>query len=332
MMGWFVVFLVLTFVISAVIIIVVALKRPVYHEKVSDLKGFEVLDCSFQPFSDAPTFRNHFTRSNSLVSIKKTLHGQVERIDSENWCGYVVSDDLTQPSKNSVTTVAASWTIPRLILQEPLDTSQYCSIWVGLDGYEGDAGITKSMALRPVQQIGTHSDWDASTQQIVHYAWFQVQGQPPKIIVGFPLQSGDSVSAEVVAKPNKKNVLVPLKASNVLQFQMTIRNNTSGVAALVPLSMSLSPHAGCLSAQFIIEAPSETSSVKQKVLPLADFGSVTFHDCVCTINGTLGPIQAKDRKHAPIFLIKNNNFQQYNLVSPSPLTPNKKSFTIHTHS
>lgn len=333
MVGWFVAFLVLIFVISSVTLIVVALKRPMYHERVSDLKGFEILDCTYQPFSQSPTYLKHFTRSNAAISLKKNLKGEVESVDSQNWCGYVVGDSLTQPAQNSVTSASATWNIPRLQIQSNNEnTHQCCAIWVGLDGYDGDG--SGDLALRPVQQIGTHSDWDASTQQVVHYAWFQVFGDEPKIIVGFPVMEGDSISAEVLAKPDKKkNLLIPDKAAMVTQFQMIIRNNTRGVAAVVPLNMSTSSaNIGCRTAQFIVETPTELVNGKPHVLPLADFGAITFQDCAATIYGVLAPIQntknTDKRKHAPIKLHTLFNSLKTPRATPSPLTPNKKSFTV----
>jgi hypothetical protein len=322
LMRWMIIFMILLTAVAAATIIVVALVRPKRHDHASKVSGYTLIDCSYQPLSDAPTYRMHITKTHEPHAIESTVHGHIKSIQSKNWAGYVVARDLKRPAKDSVSSVSANWTVPRIWPPPPTprsgyagnnnNTTRYSATWVGIDGF--------SRTSKSVQQIGTESDWDPLSGQQINYAWFEIYEQRPMMIVNFPVSVGDSISAAV-----KRATKASARKNG--QFELTIRNNTRGVAVVVPSQFTRSPHAECSTAQFIVEAPFD-----KQILPLADFGAQSFHECICTIDQLLNTINGPDRQFAPIHMVNptNQKILQQTIAQTSPLAPDGKSFTITT--
>lgn len=310
LMRWMVIFMIILTVVSAATIITVALARPKRHDHASKVSGYSMIDCSYQPLSEAPTYRMHVTKTHELHASETSVHGRIKYIQSKNWAGYIIAKDLKNPVKDSVTSVSATWTVPRIWPQKPTSTSRYSATWVGIDGF--------LKSSKSVQQIGTESDWDGINGQQINYAWFKVDDQTPMMVVNFPVSVGDSISA-AVKRPTGA------KAKKRGQFEMTIRNNTKGVAVVIPSQFTRSPLAQCSTAQIIVEAPFE-----KRTLPLADFGAQTFHECICTVVEQLNGIEASDRQFAPIHMINPSDtpILQQIIAQTSTLAPDGKTFTI----
>jgi len=219
-------------------------------------------------------------------------HVHVKESASLNWAGYAVVTSLSSPANNAVTSVSGTWQVPTISRSSG---TTYSSLWVGMDGYSSST----------VEQIGTEHNWANGKQQ--NYVWFEMYPQYPYEIVGFPLSVGDSISASVVYKGN-----------NV--FQMTIVNNTRNVAFVVPTSYTTSALAKRSSAEWIAEAPYSSS-----VLPLADFHTITFSNCMATINGINGAINNPVWKFDPLTMITNNGAVKALI---STLTSNGKGFSV----
>src|SRR5207253_2086876 len=92
-------------------------------------------------------------------------------------------------------------------------STSYSSIWVGLDGY----------ANATVEQIGTEQDWTKRGQR--NYAWFEMYPSGAYLISGFPVNPGDSISAQVQYEGNGV-------------FQLTINNTTHRAAQISPCNGS----------------------------------------------------------------------------------------------
>jgi hypothetical protein len=186
---------------------------------------------------------------------------------SLNWSGYAAT------SPTPFTDVKGSWTQPTATCSGggagPVHghghgggggnggggKSSYSSFWVGLDGYSSNT----------VEQTGTDADCNGSTP--VYYGWYEFY---PAFPVNFPnpVQPGDSMSAEVSVSGG--TVTITLSDATQHWAQQASQAN-SGYA----LS----------SAEWIAEAPSSG-----KVLPLANFGTVTFTNASATGGGTTGSI------------------------------------------
>jgi hypothetical protein len=190
---------------------------------------------------------------------------------SVNWSGYAAT------SPTPFTDVKGSWTQPAANCSSTTgppthgpgnrkgnghgnggggkSSSSYASFWVGLDGYSSNT----------VEQTGTDADCSGSTP--VYYGWYEFY---PAFPVNFsdPVAAGDAMSAEVAVSGSTVTI--------------TLHDATRGWtehASQASNGYALS------SAEWIAEAPSSG-----KVLPLANFGTVTFTGASATGGGTAGSI------------------------------------------
>jgi Peptidase A4 family len=146
------------------------------------------------------------------------------------------------------TSVSASWTQPVAVC----GTGQTAaSFWVGIDG---DGSQT-------VEQIGAYSNC-TSANVPQYYAWFEMYPNPA-YKTSYPVQPGDAMSASV-------------SADKVGRFTLSITDSTQHWTAS---STQRSTTAAYVSAEVIAEAPSNSSGI----VPLTNFGSVTFSGA--TANG-----------------------------------------------
>src|SRR5262249_48351858 len=104
-----------------------------------------------------------------------------------------------------------------------------------------------------------------------YYVWFEMYPHRGYLITGFPIEPGDTFSASVSYAGGEL-------------FVLSITNLTKGVAYTVPPKYT-KMKASRESAEWIVEAPSGGG-----VLPLANFGTVSFSGCSATVNGVSGAI------------------------------------------
>src|SRR5881296_2504678 len=168
---------------------------------------------------------------------------------STNWSGYAV----TGPS-GSVSDAKGSWTVPAIQGSCP-STNQYSSFWVGIDGFSSGT----------VEQTGTDSDCQNGAP--TYYAWYEFYPHPAFLINGLTITPGDHITAEA--------------SFNGRSFTVTITDTTTSKS----FSTSAKVHsAQRSSAEWIAEAPSSSGGI----LPLADFGTVSFSACTAMVSGTSG--------------------------------------------
>jgi hypothetical protein len=146
------------------------------------------------------------------------------------------------------TSVSASWTEPTATCSG----TAYSSFWVGLDG---DTSNT-------VEQTGTDADCSGSTPQ--YYAWYEMYPKFPVNLRG-TVRPGDHLSASVTTDGSGR-------------FTLTITDSTQGWTNTTNARLK---SAKLASAEVIAEAPSSS----QGVLPLANFGTVSFSSAKA--NGSL---------------------------------------------
>ena len=146
------------------------------------------------------------------------------------------------------TSVSSSWTEPTVTCS----STAYSSFWVGLDG---DTSGT-------VEQTGTDADCSGSTPQ--YYAWYEMYPKYPVNLKG-TVRPGDHLSASVTTNGSGS-------------FTLTITDSTQGWTNTTTARLK---SATLASAEVIAEAPSSRSGV----LPLANFGTVSFTGA--TANGSL---------------------------------------------
>ncbi len=172
---------------------------------------------------------------------------------SSNWAGYAVA---TGPG--AVTAVSGSWTVPTVTGTPGLTT--YSSAWVGIDGYNSST----------VEQTGT--EMDVSSRGVAQYsAWYEMFPNSPVTIPTITVHPGDKITASV------KYAVV----NNIGDFILTI---TDGSQTFATTQKAAGEQIS--SAEWIAEAPSSNRGV----LPLANFGAVTFSNASATVKGTAGAI------------------------------------------
>ncbi len=146
------------------------------------------------------------------------------------------------------TSVSAAWTEPTAICS--FGTS-YSSFWVGLDG---DTSST-------VEQTGSSADC-SSANVPNYYAWYEMYPKFPTNLSN-PVKPGDAFTASVTTDGVGRFTLTITDTSEPWTFQTTQRLKSAALA----------------SAEVIAEAPSSRSGV----LPLTNFGAVSFSGA--TANG-----------------------------------------------
>jgi Peptidase A4 family len=137
------------------------------------------------------------------------------------------------------TRVSASWTQPTATCSG----TAYSSFWVGLDG---DTSNT-------VEQTGTDADCSGSTPR--YYAWYEMYPKFPVNLSG-TVRPGDKLNASVTTDGRGR-------------FTLTISDTTQGWTNTQSARLK---SAKLASAEVIAEAPSSSGGV----LPLANFGTVSF--------------------------------------------------------
>ena len=182
------------------------------------------------------------------------IHRANGQASSSNWSGYAAYN-------TTFTDVKASWIQPAANCSSAT-TAQYASFWVGLDGYKSSS----------VEQLGTDSDCSGRNSPS-YYAWWEMYPNPSNTIAGFAVRPGDSMTAEV----SRLATLYTLK----------LTNNTTGQT----FSTTKTASAANSSAEWVAEAPSQCIIIFCRVLPLANYGTMTFTNASAT-SGTAKAISS----------------------------------------
>jgi Peptidase A4 family len=197
--------------------------------------------------------------------------GHSFQAESTNWSGYAATG-----ANGAFSSVSANWTEPTATCsgggrRGRGGGDQYAAFWVGLDGYSSDS----------VEQTGTDSDCNGSSPD--YYGWYEMYPADPVYFTN-TVKPGDAISASVTFSGTETYTLV-LKDSTQ-GWTQTITKNETG------LDRS--------SAEVITEAPSSNSGV----LPLADFGTVSYGSS--TGNGT----SLSSESPTEIIMIDNSGAQK----------------------
>jgi hypothetical protein len=203
----------------------------------------------------------------------------------ENWSGYSVKRFSTG---QDYTSVGGTWTVPTAAIpqEEPFGFS---STWVGIGGDCLDSQCTS--VDRTLIQVGTEQD--ASTRGVQYFAWYEMLPGPAILITSLTISPGDQINASLR--------MVGGGAGEPQSWQLSITNVTTGQS----WSQTVQYTSSLASADWIEEAP-----VARRVLPLADFGTVTFSSV--TANGAnpgLTPSEA--------IVMINPNGQTSNVSAPN---------------
>ena len=195
---------------------------------------------------------------------------------STNWAGYTaVAVDPAVPV--AFTDVTATWREPRASCT--LGRVSSSAFWVGLGGFDP--------ASEALEQLGTAAECDGSGRTATHFAWWELV---PAASVRMPLKvaPGDAITAAVLVQGTR--VVFSLK-------DVTRKTRFSKV-------VTTTRNLDTSSAEWIAEAPSACSSFTRcQVLPLTNFGSVTFSRIAATGNAHPGTLADPTWQATPIELI-----------------------------
>jgi hypothetical protein len=249
-------------------------------------EGYKQIECIIKPIVERAEHCSH-----PHIPVPGAQR-RGDQATSTNWSGYVAGTNLNSPAQNSVSAVYGSWIVPSMIAT---GGNTYSALWIGIDGYNSPT----------VEQIGTSHNIINGVQQ--NYAWFEMYPGGSYSINGFPLTSGDIISASVVYSGN-----------NI--FTMVLSNDTQQVSTTIPTNYTHSSTALRKSAEWIVEAPYLNS-----ILPLTDFKTAYMWGCFATINGVLAAIQNNSWQNESLEMVTNNNTPK---AIPSTLLQDNGSFFV----
>jgi hypothetical protein len=206
--------------------------------------------------------------------------------NSTNWSGYAVTG-----ASGSVSNAQGSWTVPAIQGACP-STNQYSSFWVGIDGFNSGT----------VEQTGTDSDCQNGAP--TYYAWYEFYPHPSFLISGLTIHPGDHMTAQA--------------NFNGRSFVVTITDTTTGLSFSTSAKVRGAQRS---SAEWIAEAPSSSGGI----LPLADFGTVSFSSSTATVSGTTGTIGSFGASVQQITMVTSSGAVK---AQPSALSSSGDSFSV----
>jgi len=219
---------------------------------------------------------------------------------STDWCGYAVT-----ASQGAVTKVQGSWIVPAVTGT----STAYSSFWVGIDGFNSGT----------VEQIGTDSDISRGIP--TYYAWFEFYPSPMYQITSLAIHPGNVMSATVTYSGTARGFFGRVNTV----FTVTITDGRTGRSFTTTGTVS---NAAMSSAEWIAEAPSSSRGV----LPLANFGTISFGldntavtgTCYATVSGVNGQISSFGSAVQQITMVTSRGVTK---ASPSALSTDGTSFS-----
>jgi hypothetical protein len=204
---------------------------------------------------DAPSF-SRFVSPVRQQDGRLTRNARGQAL-STNWSGYVVTRYETQ---RSYTGASGSWVVPS-VAAPANHRSGASAAWVGIGGYCLDRSCREND--RSLIQLGTEQDATANGKD-KYDAWYELLPAAP-VTIPLAVHPGDSIAASLQ------------RVSNAT-WALAMTNRTTGQS----WSSSVAYQSSLASAEWIQEAP-----VSHFVVPLADFGSVSFDPL--TVDGGANP-------------------------------------------
>jgi hypothetical protein len=202
---------------------------------------------------------------------------------SHNWSGYAATAGQTY------TGVSATWTVPQLA---PNGAAGVGATWVGIGGVNSSDLI----------QAGTQ-DVASGTGQAQFQAWIEMLPQPSRQ-VPLTVAPGDSVTVSITEQ-----------GAGTGTWLIAFKNNTSGQTYQTTVQYASSQS----SAEWVEEAPSGPNGI----VPLDNFGSVSFSGASAIVNGqTVNLAQAGAQ---PITML---NASSQPLAVPSAVGSDGSSFSV----
>ncbi len=211
---------------------------------------------------------------------------------ARNWAGYVAASDMQNPQP-TVVGVNGSWTVPAVT---ETGSDAFSAVWIGIGG-EFDQTLI---------QIGTEQDSLGGQGQ--YSAWYELLPADSVTIGTMDVFPGDRMEASI-----------RLSSSATNRWTISITDITTGQS----YQRSLIYSSGQFSADWIVERP----VVNNVLSALADFGNVTFTNCLVTFQDTSGTIGNFPNSQV-IMDTQLRRGQLVQLVDVSSLTRQGDSFNV----
>ncbi len=183
---------------------------------------------------------------------------------SSNWAGYAaIASDETVPT--SFTDVTGTWVQPKATCTGARASSS--AFWVGIGGYDETSSS--------LEQLGTGIDCSGNSATPSYYAWWELVPASAQRIKTLKIFPGDTITAAVLVSGQK--------------ITFSLRDLTRKTRFSKVLTTTQALDTG--SAEWVAEAPSECGSFGRcRVVPLANFGAVTFTNAAVIANGQPGTL------------------------------------------
>ena len=238
----------------------------------------------------------------AVAAPGKVRHGVFA---SANWAGYAATAVDGAPAA-SFSNVFAAWVQPTVACT--IGRPSYSAYWVGLGGY--------TKGSQALEQAGSAADCSPNGS-VTYYLWYELVPAAP-VTIKLPLRPGDSVVANVAV--SKKSVV--LRITNWTQKKVTFTKRAT----------MTSPAPDVSSAEWIAEAPSSCRTAGNcTVLPLANFGNMSFVSAKATAGGHTGTISDPAWSANAIDLVGDapaGSSTPAAFATPTPLSPNGSSFGV----
>ena len=210
---------------------------------------------------------------------------------STNWAGYVAAGE-------TFTDVRASWKQPAVTCLSPI--AQASAFWVGLDGF--------APRSTSVEQIGTDSDCNG-LHDPSYYAWYEVVPAPSVPLPAHDVvHAGDMMSADVSGRG--------------AVYTLRLKDWTAGWHFSTEQTSTAALDS---SAEWVAEAPSACTQFFCRVLPLADFATVTFNNAAATATTAKQPANISALSHDQIVMVTDSGSTK---ARPSTLVNKGTKFTV----
>jgi hypothetical protein len=206
-------------------------------------------------------------------------HGARDAISplvSTNWGGYtLLAPDAVTPLAFSDAT--ATWVEPKATCT--VGRADSAAFWVGLGGYSDTSAA--------LEQLGTATQCDGSSAKATHGAWWEVI-PAPAFPIAMKVAAGDTMNAAVLVK------------GQTITFSLKNLTRHTRFSKVINARQALD----VTSAEWIAEAPSRCSSGGRcSVVPLTNFGTVTFQNAALIANDHPGTLVDPTWLPTPIELI-----------------------------
>jgi hypothetical protein len=224
---------------------------------------------------------------------------------SVNWSGYAAVSPTTEAALSTdspltFSDVTGSWTQPKARCVK--GRSDAAAFWVGIGGFNEDSST--------LQQLGTTAQC-SSRGVATYFAWWEIV-PAAEVRVPMKVRAGDRVTAAVLVNGSKVT----------MSIKNTTRRTRFSTTVTVSQTLDIS------SAEWIAEAPTAcTSNGVCEVVPLTNFGSVTFSKAAATENQVSGTITNPAWLATPLQLIPDPPASGSG-ASPGALSADGRSFRV----